>query len=66
MKQMAHMALAFDSFQKATEKGDFETGILPVGQVTGLIHEVPTVAEIIERMVKVYQEVQRRLQSVLD
>jgi NAD(P)H-dependent flavin oxidoreductase YrpB (nitropropane dioxygenase family) len=66
MKQLAHMALAFDSFQKATENGDLQTGILPVGQVTGLVHEIPTVAEVIERMVKEYKDVQQRLQSVQD
>ena len=60
------MALAFDSFQKATENGDLQTGILPVGQVTGLVHEIPTVAEVIERVVKEYKDVQQRLQSVQD
>ena len=64
MKQMAHMALAFDSFQRATENGNLEAGILPAGQVTGLVHEIPMVAQVVENMVKEYQEVQRRLQSI--
>ncbi len=33
-------------------KGDLNAGILPAGEVTGLIHEVLTVQEIIEEMVR--------------
>jgi len=38
-----------------------ETGILPTGQVTGLIEELPTVAELIERMVTEAEETLTRL-----
>ena len=30
--------------------GDVEVGILPTGQVVGLIDELPTVAELLERI----------------
>jgi NAD(P)H-dependent flavin oxidoreductase YrpB (nitropropane dioxygenase family) len=30
--------------------GDPDVGVLPTGQVTGLIAEVPTVAELLERI----------------
>jgi len=39
-------------FAKATEEGDPENGILMMGQTTGRIKDVPTVAEVIERTVK--------------
>ena len=32
-------------------KGDTTAGILPAGQISGLVHEVLTVKEIIEEMV---------------
>jgi NAD(P)H-dependent flavin oxidoreductase YrpB (nitropropane dioxygenase family) len=45
-------------------EGRLETGILPTGQVTGLIGELPTVAEVIEGIVaeatSVLQELARR------
>lgn len=63
MKQLAHMALAFDYFQKATEEGDTQVGVLPVGQVMGLIHDEPSVAEVIERIVSEAKARQQKLQD---
>jgi NAD(P)H-dependent flavin oxidoreductase YrpB (nitropropane dioxygenase family) len=57
------MALAFDYFQKATEEGDTQTGVLPVGQVMGLIHDEPSVAEVIERIVAEAKAQQQKLQE---
>lgn len=62
--QLAYMANAFKIFQLATEKGDVERGVLPVGQVTGLLKDEPTVAELMERMVKEADEVRRRIDGV--
>ncbi len=50
-KQLAHLATAFRAFRLATEEGDEQRGVLPLGQVTGLVHDLPTVAEAIERIV---------------
>jgi enoyl-[acyl-carrier protein] reductase II len=55
--QLARMANGFKAFRIATEEGDNEKGLLPVGQVTGLIHDEPTVSELIERIVSDAQEV---------
>jgi enoyl-[acyl-carrier protein] reductase II len=62
--QLAYMANAFKIFQLATEKGDVEKGVLPVGQVTGLLRDEPTVAELMERIVKEAEEVRRRIDGV--
>jgi enoyl-[acyl-carrier protein] reductase II len=59
--QMAYMANGFKAFKLATEDGDLEKGILPVGQVMGLIHDEPTVAELFERMVAEAKAVQQGL-----
>jgi NAD(P)H-dependent flavin oxidoreductase YrpB (nitropropane dioxygenase family) len=50
-RQLAYFANAFKLILAATEEGDTEGGLLPVGQVTGLIHDEPTVAELIDRIV---------------
>ncbi len=60
-KQLAYMANAFKLIRIATEDGDTVNGVLPVGQVTGLLHDIPTVKEVVERTVKEAEEVIRRL-----
>jgi enoyl-[acyl-carrier protein] reductase II len=60
-RQMAFMANGFKAFKQATEEGNTKTGILPVGQVTGLIHDEPTVAEVIERIVAQAKVQQQKL-----
>ncbi|HHO76786.1 MAG TPA: nitronate monooxygenase [Deltaproteobacteria bacterium] len=55
--QLAYMANAFKSIRIATENGDVKNGVLPVGQVTGLINDNPTVKQVIERTVKEAEEI---------
>lgn len=50
-RQLAHLATAFRAFRLATEEGDEVRGVLPLGQVAGLVHDLPTVREVIERIV---------------
>ncbi|MGQ9475674.1 MAG: NAD(P)H-dependent flavin oxidoreductase [Actinomycetota bacterium] len=64
-KQLAYMANAFKLIRIATEDGDTVEGVLPVGQVTGLLHDIPTVKEVIERTVKEAEEVIRRLDAMV-
>lgn len=49
--QMARMAIGFKAFQAGTIDGDNRNGVLPLGQVTGLVHDTPRVAEVVERIV---------------
>ncbi len=60
-KQLAYMANAFKLIRIATEDGDTVNGVLPVGQVTGLLHDIPTVQEVIERTVREAEEIIREL-----
>jgi enoyl-[acyl-carrier protein] reductase II len=60
-RQLAFMANAFRAIRIATEDGDIEKGVLPVGQVTGLLNDIPTVAEAIERTVREAEEIARDL-----
>jgi enoyl-[acyl-carrier protein] reductase II len=66
MRQLAHMAMAFESLQKATEEGNTQTGILPVGQVTGLLHDEPTVAQVMERLIREAKGRKKRLADAFE
>jgi enoyl-[acyl-carrier protein] reductase II len=52
MMQLAFLANAFKGFRLACVDGDVTKGVLPLGQSAELIHDVPTVAEVLERMVR--------------
>jgi enoyl-[acyl-carrier protein] reductase II len=53
MMTLAHMATAFGKIQAATEEGDYDVkGVELIGQCCGLIHDMPSVKETIDRIVK--------------
>jgi enoyl-[acyl-carrier protein] reductase II len=60
-RQLAFMANGFKAIRLATEEGDRERGVLPVGQAMGLIRDEPTVKEVVERIVSDAKAVQRRM-----
>jgi Dioxygenases related to 2-nitropropane dioxygenase len=62
-QQLAFMANGFKAIKLATEKGDMKKGVLPAGQVTGLIHDEPTVAELMERIVAQAKLQQQKLNN---
>jgi enoyl-[acyl-carrier protein] reductase II len=51
VRQLSFLANAFKAFQVSTLDGDVDKGVLPLGQVVGLVHDLPTVAEVLERIV---------------
>ncbi len=57
MMKLMHMATAFKKIQLATEAGDLKKGVHLTGQVQGIIHDIPTVAEVIERTIMEAKEV---------
>ena len=65
-KQLAFMANAFKAIKDATEDGDSKKGVLPVGQVQGLIHDQPTIAELFERIMKEAKAAQAKVNAALD
>ncbi len=64
-RALAHMAMAFKAIQSATEDGDTRKGVLPVGQVTGLIKDLPTVAMLIERIVAEAESRQKKMATMM-
>jgi enoyl-[acyl-carrier protein] reductase II len=63
-KQLAYLANASKAFQLATEEGDLQKGVLPVGQCTGLIHDEPSVKELFDRIVREAETIERRMAGV--
>ncbi|MGO9147133.1 MAG: NAD(P)H-dependent flavin oxidoreductase [Desulfomonilia bacterium] len=63
-KQLAYLANASKAFQLATEVGDLQKGVLPVGQCTGLIHDEPSVKELFGRIVREAETIENRMAGV--
>ena len=53
---LARQALSISGLKVAIDNGDLETGVLPISQAIGLIKDVPTCKEVIERTVSEAQE----------
>lgn len=64
MLQIAYFGAATPRFVKATEQGDLQHGIQMIGQVQGLIDDVPTVAELVQRIMAEAAETRGRLAAV--
>ena len=57
-----------DACDQATDDrtGDIDAGIVSAGMVVGLIHDIPTCAELLERIVAECRESLRSALSMLD
>ena len=65
VKQLSFLANAFKAFQVSTLDGDVDKGVLPLGQVVGLIHDLPTVQEVLDRIVAEADTARLRLDAAL-
>lgn len=62
---LAYTANSFKQVNAATVKGDVEKGILPLGQSAGLINDIPTVLEVIRRIVDEAEEISRKISGMM-
>jgi nitronate monooxygenase len=51
-------------YKKLLESGDFNDGICTSGQCVGLIHDIPSVEELIKRIMMEAAEVRERLNTL--
>jgi enoyl-[acyl-carrier protein] reductase II len=51
VQDLARQALSLKGLQVAIDNGDLETGVLPMSQAIGLIKDIPTCKEVIERTI---------------
>lgn len=63
VQDLARQALSIKGIKKFIETGDPESGVLPIGQVIGLINDLPTCKEVIERTVLEAQEAMELLKK---
>jgi len=56
VQNLARQALSISGLKIAIDNGDLETGVLPISQAIGLIKDLPTCQEVIERTVAEAQE----------
>jgi len=56
VQDLARQALGLKGLRVAIENGDLETGVLPIGQVIGLMKDIPTCKELLDRIVAEAQE----------
>ncbi len=61
LMKLAHFVIAVEAIEKMTLGGDTKKGVQLTGQVQGIIHDVPTVSELIERIVKEADEICRTM-----
>ena len=61
LDEMARAAAAPLLIRSALVEGDAVKGLLPTGQVTGVLTDLPSVSELVERVVKEARESGRRL-----
>jgi len=62
---MARMAIGFEAFKVGTINGDNKKGVLPLGQIGGIIKDTPTVAEVINRMVNEAEAARKNMEAKL-
>ncbi len=60
-KQLAKMANAFRVMRIGMEEGDDKKGVFLMGQVTGILKDTPTVAEVMEKIVLEAGKVKKEL-----
>ena len=66
MMKLAHMATAFGQIQTATEVGDYyKKGVQLLGQATGMIHDIPTVKDTIDNIIKEAKETSKKVAAAV-
>lgn len=63
---LAYTANSFKQVNAATVHGNTDFGILPVGQSTGLVHDIPSVKEVIDRIIAQAEEIVRKTAAMME
>ncbi len=63
VQDLARQALSIKGIKQFIETGDPQSGVLPIGQVIGLINDLPPCKEVIERTVSEAQEAMESLKK---
>jgi len=63
IRQLMRMALGFEAFKSGTIEGDNQKGVLPLGQVAGIIHDTKSVKTIVDEIIHDAGTVKQELTS---
>jgi len=63
VQDLARQALSLKGLKAAIDNGDLETGVLPIGQAIGLMKDIPTCKEVMERTVSEAEELVEALRK---
>ena len=62
---LMHITTAFGKIKAATEEGDYDNkGVEVIGQCCGLVHDMPTVKEVLDRIIQEAIEIQKNMVTV--
>lgn len=61
IRRLACFGAATPRLKAATEKGDLDQGMQFIGQSQGLIHDIPGVANLIERTLDQAEQIKRSM-----
>jgi NAD(P)H-dependent flavin oxidoreductase YrpB (nitropropane dioxygenase family) len=59
------MAIGFDAFKAGTMDGDNDKGVLPLGQIAGIIKETLPVETVMKNLIAEAKKTEKRLTSIL-
>ncbi len=65
MIQLSQMATAFAQIQRATEDGDLKKGVHLIGQVQGLVCDMPPVKDLIERTIAEAKDALKKMNAMV-
>jgi len=57
IRGLASQAVGTGGLRTAVEEGDLDRGVLPIGQVTGIINNLPTCKDVIDQTIAEAEEV---------
>ena len=63
MLELTKMAAGADRVARAMLEGDADLGAMPAGQVSGRIEDIPSAAELIERIIMETEDVVQSLRE---
>nr|WP_199064331.1 nitronate monooxygenase [Chromobacterium sp. ASV5] len=64
LRQLAQFGAATEAIRLAIQDGDHQRGVQLIGQAQGLIDDIPSVAELFERILRQAADCRQRLQGV--
>ena len=63
VRLLSYFGASIPKIETATIQGDIEKGVQFIGQAQGLVHDVPTAGELVQRVIREAEEILEKLES---